>query len=73
MADRVLTPDHVPCRHCGRPISWDEYCWTHDDSGFADCGITIGQGTQVAPGVQVNVPIYSDGSTSTALPEGDWR
>jgi hypothetical protein len=35
------TPDHVPCRHCGQSISWDEICWTHDNSGFADCGVTI--------------------------------
>lgn len=37
------TPDHVPCRHphCRQPISWDETCWTHDDTGFADCGLLI--------------------------------
>lgn len=36
-------PDHSTCRHknCGRPISWDEYCYTHDDSGFADCRMTL--------------------------------
>lgn len=41
------TPDHVPCRHCGAPISWDEICWTHDDTGFADCGLVISGGTSV--------------------------
>lgn len=35
------TPNHTPCRHCGVPISWDEYCWTHDNTGFADCGLLI--------------------------------
>lgn len=35
------TPDHVPCRHCGSLISFDEYCWTHDSTGFADCGLIV--------------------------------
>jgi hypothetical protein len=35
------TPDHVPCRNCGKPISWDDWCWIHDDSNFADCYITV--------------------------------
>ena len=35
------TPDHVPCQHCGLPISWDEICWVHDNTGFADCGLVI--------------------------------
>lgn len=43
----IETPDHVPCRHCGVPISWDEYCWTHDDTGFADCGLTIRGGDAI--------------------------
>lgn len=35
------TPDHVPCRHCHEPISWDEVCWVHDSTGFADCHLKI--------------------------------
>jgi hypothetical protein len=41
------TPDGVPCRHCGLPISWDEICWTHNDTGFADCGLVISGGNAI--------------------------
>lgn len=30
-------PDHSKCRHCLFRISWDDYTYTHDASGFADC------------------------------------
>ncbi len=38
-------PDHSTCRHCKRPISWGEHCYTHDHSGDAECnssGLSFG-------------------------------
>lgn len=40
-----LSPDQATCEHCGQPISWDEVCYTHDSSGFAECGLVVGGGT----------------------------
>lgn len=65
------TPDHVPCRHCGEPISWDEICWTHDSTGFADCGVTISGGTDMGGGVLIDAEITTTRSTH-ALPIGEW-
>lgn len=54
MTATATSPDHSTCRHCDQPITWDEVCYTHDDTGFAECGVTITGGTEVAPGVTVN-------------------
>ena len=45
MSDAKPMPDHSTCRNCGTAISWDEYSYTHDDTGFADCGIMFTGGT----------------------------
>jgi len=31
------SPDFSVCEHCGRDIAWDEICYTHRHSGFAEC------------------------------------
>lgn len=36
-----FSPDHSECFHCHKPITWNEYTYVHDDTGFADCGIVI--------------------------------
>ena len=41
------SPDHSTCRNCGQRISWDDYSYTHDSNGFADCGIVISEGTRI--------------------------
>jgi hypothetical protein len=69
------TPDHVPCRHCGQPISWDEICWTHDEHGFADCGLVLSSGTRIGPYMTVDPkltidPKYKD---KRAEPVGEWH
>jgi hypothetical protein len=70
------TPDHVPCRHCGVPISWDETCWTHDNTGFADCGLTVRGGTPVRdhPEVVMNPTLTVEGphKGKHAEPVGEW-
>lgn len=63
------TPNHTPCRHCGVPISWDEYCWTHDNTGFADCGIIIRGGLRTNEGGLVDALI---GGSPNFDPKGDW-
>ncbi len=47
-------PDHTTCLHCGEPITWDEVCYTHDSSGFADCHLLVvpGKGAGRASWVQ---------------------
>jgi hypothetical protein len=77
------TPDHVPCRHCGKPISWDEMCWTHDHSGFQECGTAVTGGTPVPdlygipppPGTHfvLDPDVRNDGDTRLAEPEGEWE
>lgn len=69
------TPNHVPCRHCGHLISWDEICWTHDDSGFADCGLTVSGGRDIGGGVVANPDIVqkSGFDGKRAEPVGDWK
>lgn len=37
----LFYPDHSVCITCHKPISWDDYGYTHDDTGFADCGIAL--------------------------------
>lgn len=69
------TPDHVPCRHCGVPISWDEICWTHDDTGFATCGTIISGGTRSPSDmITVNPDIDVEGphAGKRAEPVGAW-
>lgn len=70
------TPDHVPCRHCGLPISWDEICWTHDDTGFADCGLTIESSDRIASESMTLLinPTFVKGphAGKRAEPVGDW-
>lgn len=29
-------PDYAYCKHCGRVIAWDDWCYTHLD-GWANC------------------------------------
>lgn len=68
------TPDHVPCRHCGKPISWDEICWTHDDTGFATCGTIISGGTVIGSWrVNADIKVDPKFKGTTALPVGEWR
>lgn len=43
------SPDRSTCRNCQQPISWDEVCYTHDDTGFSDCGVMIDGGTKIGP------------------------
>jgi len=75
MGEVAKTPDHVPCRHCGKPISWDEICWTHDDTGFADCGVTISGGTNLG-GIIMDPDIIVDpthkAAKHNAEPVGEW-
>ena len=74
------TPNHVPCRHCGVPISWDEYCWTHDDTGFADCGTVI-TGTEkiTAPSghfvayIDPKIAVVGPHAGKNAEPVGAWQ
>lgn len=35
------SPDHSTCRHCNVAISWDDDRYTHDDTGFGDCGVVL--------------------------------
>jgi hypothetical protein len=73
------TPDHVPCRHCGVLISWDEVCWTHDDTGFATCGTVI-TGTEKIKSPSGSMTLYVDPRVTTegphagknAEPVGPW-
>jgi hypothetical protein len=71
-----LTPDGVPCRHCGKPISWDETCWTHDANGFADCGLVVlaGTGVQIAPGIVTDpqFAVEHKYKGKMAEPIGEW-
>lgn len=68
------TPDHVPCRHCGRPISWDEICWVHDSTGFADCGLLIGGGINLGGGLSIDpeITVDPDYEGARAEPVGAW-
>jgi hypothetical protein len=71
------TPDHVPCRHCGLPISWDEICWIHDNTGFADCGLTM-RGSKVVVGetmyavIDPDLKVEGPHAGKRAEPVGDW-
>lgn len=38
------------CKHCGAPITFDDWCHVHDDTGFADCGLKIEGGTLMPAG-----------------------
>jgi hypothetical protein len=38
------SPDFSTCRNCGKAIGWDDYSYTHMDTGFAECGLTISGG-----------------------------
>ncbi len=78
-----MTPDHVPCRHCSKPISWDEMCWTHDHSGFAECSTVVTGGTPVSeicgvpapPGTRfvLNPTVTCTDRKLMAEPVGDWE
>lgn len=48
------SPDAAECEHCGQPISWDEICYTHDSSGFANCGVNVSGGRAIASGILVD-------------------
>jgi hypothetical protein len=70
------TPDGVPCRHCGTPISWDETCWTHDLTGFADCGAIIGGNVENFGNFLVisdpEIVVDPEFKGKYAEPMGDW-
>lgn len=36
-----MSPDFSVCEHCGVPIGWDDYSYTHMTNGFATCGTKI--------------------------------
>lgn len=40
------SPDFSTCRNCGVAIGWDDYSYTHLDTGFVECGLTISGGEQ---------------------------
>lgn len=53
------SPDRSICRFCEEEISWDQVCYTHDNSGWSDCGVTIVGGSVVGsfvvnPELEVN-------------------
>jgi hypothetical protein len=37
----VECPDRSTCLNCQQPISWDDWCYIHDESGMADCGLKV--------------------------------
>ena len=67
------TPDGVPCRHCGKPIFWDEICWVHQN-GWADCEVTITGGTHIGTGVVLDPEIIEseEFKGKHAEPVGEW-
>lgn len=50
----ALSPDNSLCEHCKEPITWDEVCYVHDNTGFADCGLVISGGTKSMDGITVD-------------------
>lgn len=54
MTDKPM-PDRSTCRHCGKSITWDDWSYTHDHSGFADCGVVT-----VSGGEQVTLRVVAD-------------
>ena len=66
------SPDHSVCRHCMQTITWDEICYIHDATGFADCGLTITGGASVAMNdveISINPDIAVDESYGGACAE----
>lgn len=59
-------PDHSICMYCGLPISWDEYTYTHDDVGWADCGV-------IMTGGQIRKALVVNGVAFPAPPGKVWR
>ncbi len=57
------SPDHSTCYHCKTAITWDEYTYVHDNTGFADCGVRILGGTKTLSGLIINPDIASDFTT----------
>ena len=48
------SPNRSTCRNCGHRISWGDLGYTHDDSGFGDCGIIVNELTgEIAKAVDV--------------------
>lgn len=39
--ENLFSPDHSTCLNCKKPITWDDWSYIHDDTGFADCGIAL--------------------------------
>ena len=69
-----VTPDHVPCRHCGASISWDEVCWVHDDTGFATCGVVMSGGiTDGYVTYNPNIEVVGPHKGRHAEPIGEWK
>jgi len=67
------TPDHVPCRHCGEPISWDEITWVHDNTGFADCGLVITPGIRFGSVIlDPDMDVQGPSAGKRALPHDPW-
>jgi hypothetical protein len=67
------TPDGVPCRHCSKPIYWDEVCWVHDN-GFADCGLVVYGGTKISSLITTDPQFAQEHSLKgkMAEPVGKW-
>jgi hypothetical protein len=71
------TPDGVPCRHCGKPIFWDEICWIHD-TGFADCGLVVSGGKEYSVNdlsllTDPDLAVQGPHAGKRAEPVGDWK
>lgn len=59
------SPDHSYCRFCEEPITFQEVSYTHDSTGFADCGVRISGGKPATFGGQkitINPEITTDPS-----------
>jgi hypothetical protein len=72
--ERIPTPDGSPCRYCGEPISWDEICWIHNSTGFANCHFNIEKRTSYGK-IVFNPEMHVDATKprTNAVPvDKDW-
>jgi len=65
-------PDHSSCRNCAAAISWDEYSYTHDDTGFVDCGVVFSGGTRMPSGLLVNPEITATRTDGARAEPVEW-
>lgn len=54
------SPDHSTCVNCGEPITWDDVCYVHDGTGFADCGLIIEGGAALGDRLTLDPEIKVD-------------